>query len=54
MYHGGILEAPFRCSKRHSKMIKTEEGEETEETCWEVSFNVMQKKLTDIQQKVAG
>lgn len=49
---GGILEnAKFRVSKRKIDMIKTELGEGTSETKWKVSFNLMQKELTDAQKQ---
>lgn len=47
---GGILQnAKFRVSKRKVDCIKTELGEGTSETKWKVSFNLMQKELTDAQ-----
>ena len=47
---GGILEnAKFRVSKRTSKMIKTEQDEDASKSLWEVSFNLMQKELTEEQ-----
>lgn len=47
---GGYLEkAKFRVSKRKVEMIKTELGTGTAETKWKVSFNLMQKELTDEQ-----
>lgn len=46
---GGILTAPFRCSKRKSEMAKTSADENTSTTRWKVSFNLMQKSLVDIQ-----
>ncbi len=47
---GGFLEnAYFRVSNRKTEMVKTEKGRETSETIYKVSFNLMQKKLTDIQ-----
>lgn len=49
---GGILEnAKYRVSKRKINCIKTEKGESTSETKWKVSFNLMQKELTDAQKK---
>lgn len=51
--NGGILEnAKFRVSKRKVDCIQTEKGEGTSETKWKVSFNLMQKELTDIQKQV--
>lgn len=50
--NGGILEnAKFRVSKRKVECIQTEKGEGTSETKWKVSFNLMQKELTDIQKQ---
>ncbi len=50
---GGMLtNAEFRVSKRKSKMHKTGLDEDTSKSCWQVSFNMMQKKLTQ-QQKNA-
>ena len=49
---GGLLEnAKFRVSKRKVDMIKTEQGEVTSQTKWKVSFNLMQKELTDTQKQ---
>lgn len=51
---GGILEnAKFRVSKRKVDCIKTEIGIGTSQTKWKVSFNLMQKELTDAQKQVA-
>lgn len=48
----GLLEnAKFRVSKRKVDCIKTELGEGTSETKWKVSFNLMQKELTDAQKQ---
>lgn len=41
---GGMVTAPFRCSKRSSEMIDTENNEDTSKSHWKVSFNIMQKK----------
>lgn len=50
---GGILEnAKFRVSKRKSEMISTGEDEDTSKSRWKVSFNMMQKELTDVQKRV--
>lgn len=50
---GGMLtDVPFRVSKRKSKMHKTGLDEDTSKSYWQVSFNMMQKKLTE-QQKNA-
>lgn len=50
---GGILEnAKFRVSKRTSEMHKTGLDEDTTKSYWKVSFNLMQKELTE-QQKQA-
>lgn len=46
---GGILTAPFRCSKRNSKMHNTGEDEDPTKSNWAVSFTIMQKKLVDSQ-----
>ena len=49
---GGVLEnAKFRVSKRKVDCIKTELGQGTSETKWKVSFNLMQKELTDEQKQ---
>ncbi len=48
---GGTLLAPFRVSKRKCKMHKTSEGENVDKDCYQVSFNLMQKSLTDIQKR---
>lgn len=50
---GGMLEnAKFRVSERKSKMHKTGLDEDTSKSYWQVSFNMMQKELTE-QQKQA-
>lgn len=50
---GGILEnAKFRVSKRKVDCIKTEASESTSGTKWKVSFNLIQKELTE-KQKLA-
>ena len=49
---GGILEnAKFRVSKRKVDCLKTELGIGTSQTKWKVSFNLMQKELTDAQKQ---
>ena len=49
---GGILQnAKFRVSKRKVDMIDTEKGEGTSKTRWKVSFNLMQKELTETQKQ---
>lgn len=49
---GGILEnAKFRVSKRKSKMHSTGEDEDTSKSRWQVSFNMMQKELTEAQKQ---
>lgn len=49
---GGFLEnAKFRVSKRKVDMISTELGTETKKTIWKTSFNLMQKELTEAQEK---
>lgn len=50
--NGGILQnAKFRVSKRKVDMIDTEKGEGTSNTRWKVSFNLMQKELTEVQKQ---
>lgn len=50
---GGILRnAKFRISKRKTKMHKTGKDEDASKSYWQVSFNMMQKELTE-QQKEA-
>ena len=47
---GGIIEnAKFRVSKRKSKMHITGGDEDTSKSFWEVSFNLVQKELTQAQ-----
>lgn len=47
---GGMLEnAEFRVSKRKTEMIQTDQDEDTSKSLWKVSFNLMQKKLTQAQ-----
>ena len=46
---GGIITAPFRCSKRRSEMIDTKDDEDPTKSHLKVSFNVMQKKLVESQ-----
>ena len=49
---GGFLEnAKFRVSKRKVEMIDTEQGVTTSNTRWKVSFNLMQKELTQAQKQ---
>ena len=49
---GGMLEnAKFRVSKRKSKMHLTGEDEDTSKSSWQVSFNMMQKELTEQQKQ---
>lgn len=49
---GGLLEnAKFRVSKRKVDMITTEKGTNTTETKWKVSFNLVQKELTEAQKQ---
>ena len=51
---GGLLEnAEFRVSKRKSKMHQTGEDEDTSKSFWQVSFNMMQKRLTEKQKQAA-
>lgn len=42
---GGMITAPFRCSKRTSEMIDTGNDEDVSKSRWKVSFNLMQKEL---------
>lgn len=50
---GGLLEnAKFRVSKRTSEMYLTGEDEDTSKSLWKVSFNLMQKELTDAQKQI--
>lgn len=52
---GGMLEnAEFRVSKRSTEMIKTEQSEDTSKSKWKVSFNLMQKKLTEQQKQTVN
>jgi hypothetical protein len=46
---GGMLTAKFRCSSRSSEMNTTEASEDATKSYWKVSFNVMQKEMTDEQ-----
>lgn len=47
---GGLLEnAKFRVSKRSSEMYETGIDEDTSKSRWKVSFNLMQKELTEQQ-----
>lgn len=49
---GGYLEgAKFRVSKRKVEMLKTETGTGTSQTLWKVSFNLMQKEITEAQKQ---
>ena len=49
---GGMLEnAKFRVSKRTSEMHLTGENEDTSKSLWNVSFNLMQKELTQAQKQ---
>lgn len=49
---GGLLEnAKFRVSKRTSEMHMTGKDEDTSKSTWKVSFNLMQKELTDAQKQ---
>ncbi len=52
---GGMLEnAEFRVSKRSTEMIKTEQNEDASKSKWKVSFNLMQKKLTEQQKQTVN
>lgn len=49
---GGILEnAKFRVSERTSEMIQTGNDEDPSKSLWKVSFNLMQKELTEAQKQ---
>lgn len=49
---GGILEnAKFRVSKRTSEMHQTGKDEDPSKSLWKVSFNLMQKELTEAQKQ---
>ena len=43
--------AKFRVSKRTSEMHLTGENEDTSKSLWKVSFNLMQKELTQAQKQ---
>lgn len=50
--NGGFLQgAKFRVSKRKVDMIDTEKSIGTSKTRWKVSFNLMQKELTQAQKQ---
>jgi hypothetical protein len=46
--------AKYRVSKRKVEMIKTEKSTATSDTKWKVSFNLMQKELTQAQKSVVS
>ncbi len=49
---GGILEnAKFRVSKRTTEMHQTGDDEDPSKSLWKVSFNLMQKELTEQQKQ---
>ena len=49
---GGLLEnAKFRVSQRTSEMHLTGNDEDTSKSLWKVSFNLMQKELTEAQKQ---
>ena len=49
---GGLLEnAKFRVSQRTSEMHLTSKDEDTSKSLWKVSFNLMQKELTQTQKQ---
>ncbi len=51
----GMLEnAKFRVSKRTTEMIETGENEDTSKSRWKVSFNLMQKELTQQQKETVN
>lgn len=47
--NGFLQGAKFRVSKRKVEMIKTSLDTDTSDTYWKVSFNLMQKELTEAQ-----
>lgn len=50
--NGGFLEnATYRVSKRKVEMLKTSASTDTSDTKWKVSFNLMQKALTEAQKQ---
>lgn len=52
---GGILEnAKFRVSQRTSEMHLTGNDEDPSKSLWKVSFNLMQKELTDAQKQTVA
>ena len=52
---GGMLEnAKFRVSKRTSEMHLTGNDEDTSKSKWKVSFNLMQKELTEQQKQTVN
>lgn len=52
---GGLLEnAKFRVSQRTSEMHLTGNDEDTSKSLWKVSFNLMQKELTDKQKQTVA
>ena len=46
---GGMITAPFRCAKRSCEMYVTGNDEDTYQSKWNVSFQLMQKELVDSQ-----
>lgn len=52
---GGLLEnAKFRVSKRTSEMHQTDKDEDPSKSLWKVSFNLMQKELTEKQKQTVA
>lgn len=51
---GGMITAPFRVSKRTSEMHLTGNDEDTSKSKWKVSFNLMQKELTEQQKQTVN
>lgn len=49
--NGMLKNAKFRVSKRTSEMIMTGKDEDTSKSIWKVSFNLMQKELTEAQKQ---
>ena len=47
-----IENAKFRVSKRKTKMHPTGQDEDTSKSYWQVSFNMVQKELTEEQKRV--
>lgn len=50
--NGMIKNGKFRCATRSSEMIKTDKSEDTSKNLWKVSFNLVQKELTEQQKQL--